>query len=173
MSYGFQSSADIRTFGSNKKNMNRITEWFLKQTASKIFLLGLLGIPIYIWLFSIIYQLDKRQNENENENENSFKKIILGVVTIVPIVYFFILIGFFFNVFGENTFLISDFIMPSYLIAISSALILMIVGANSYGKYEEEKGYKTYESLGVFFLLWVSIVGIWVLQPNLNKYVKE
>lgn len=149
--------------------MNRITEWFLEQTALKIFLLSLIGIPIYIWLFSITYQLDKRRSENEN----SFKKYILGVITIYPIVYFLFFSGFFFNLFGGNTFDLFDFILPFHLTAGLCGLILMIVGANSYGKYEKEKGYRTYESIGVFFMLWFYIFGIWVLQPNLNKYIKE
>jgi len=149
--------------------MNRITEWFLEQAALKIFLLSLLGIPIYIWLFSIIYQLDKRRNENDN----SFKKIVLGLVTIYPIVYFFFFISFFFNLIGANTFDLFDIIMPFHLTAMLCGLILMIIGANSYGKYEKNKGHKTYESIGIFFMLWFYFVGIWVLQPNLNKYIKE
>ena len=149
--------------------MNRITEWFLNQKPLKIFLLSLLGIPIYFWLFSIIYQLDKKRNENQN----SIKNMIVGLVTFYPIVYFFLFIGFVFNLFGGNPVDIFDFIMPFHLTVMLCGLILMILGANSYGKYEKEKGHKTYEPVGVFFMLWFYIVGIWVLQPNLNKYINE
>lgn len=149
--------------------MNRITEWFLEQKPLKIFLLSLLGIPIYIWLFSIVYQLDKKRNKEQN----SIKTMIVGLVAVYPIVYFFIFIGFFFNLFGGNSIDIFDFIIPFHLTAMLCGLILMILGANSYGKYEKEKGHKTYDSVGVFFILWFYIVGIWVLQPNLNKYINE
>ena len=63
--------------------------------------------------------------------------------------------------------------MPFHLTAMFCGFILMLLGAISYGKYEKEKGYKTYESIGVFFMLWFYIVGIWVLQPKLNNYINE
>ena len=122
--------------------MNIITEWFLEQKPLKIFLLSLLGIPIYIWLFSIIYQLDKKRNENQNP----IKKKIIGLVTFYPIGYFFFFICFFFNLFGDNSLGLFDYIMPFHLTAMLCGLILMIVGANSYGKYEKEKGHNTYET---------------------------
>ena len=128
-----------------------------------------LGIPMYFWLFSIIYQLDKKRNENQS----SIKNMIVGLVAFYPIVYFFFFIGFFFNLFGGNSLDIFDFIMPFHLTSILCGFILMILGANSYGKYEKEKGHKTYEAVGVFFMLWFYIIGIWVLQPNLNKYINE
>ncbi len=149
--------------------MNKITEWFLEQKPLKIYLLGLLGIPIYFWIFSIIYQLDKKRNDNQS----SIKKLIVGLLTIYPIVYFILFIGFFFNLFTGNSFDIFDLILPFHLTAMLCGFILMILAANSYGKYEKEKGYKTYESVGVFFMLWFYIVGIWILQPNLNKYINE
>jgi len=149
--------------------MNKITEWFLNQKATNIFLLSLLGIPTYIWLFSIIYQLDKKRDINQSR----IKKLIVGVITIYPIGYFMFFISFFFNLFGLNSFNLFDVIMPFHLTAMFCGFILMLLGAISYGKYEKEKGYKTYESIGVFFMLWFYIVGIWVLQPKLNNYINE
>lgn len=149
--------------------MNRITKWFLNQKPLNIFLLSLLGIPIYIWLLSIIYQLDKRRNESVN----SLKSLIIVIIAIYPIVYVFFYFGFIFNLFGGNSFDVFDFIMPYHFAAMFCGFSLMIIGANSYGKYEKSIGNKTFEPVGVFFMLWFYIVGIWVLQPNLNKYIKD
>jgi len=46
--------------------MNTITKWFLNKTPLKIFVLNLFGIPIYFWLFSIIFQLDGKINTKPN-----------------------------------------------------------------------------------------------------------
>jgi hypothetical protein len=145
--------------------MNNASKWFLNQTPLKIFLLSLLGIPIYFWLFSIIYQLDNKTNENPNNLKNT----LVGIITIYPILYFIIFISIFFN----HSFGIFENIMPFHFSAMFCGFLLMLLGAKSYAKYEKKKGYKTYESVGVFFMLWFYIIGIWSLQPNLNKYVNE
>lgn len=149
--------------------MNKTTTWFLKQKALKIFLLSLLGIPVFIWLFSIVYQLDK----NPTGNQNPIKLWIAGLATLYPIGYFFYVIGLFFNLLAGNSIGAFDHIIPFHMMAMLCGLILMILAANSYGKYEKETGRKTYEPVGVFFMLWFYIVGIWVLQPNLNAYMRE
>jgi hypothetical protein len=149
----------------NPKNMNNTSKWFLSQTPMKIFLLSLLGIPIYFWLFSIIYQLDNKTNENPN----NLKITLVGILTIYPILYLFIFMGIFFN----YSFGIFEFIMPFHFSAMLCGFLLMILAAKSYVEYEKKKGHKTYETIGVFFMLWFYIIGIWSLQLNLNKYVKE
>ena len=149
--------------------MNRISEWFLNLKALNIFLLSFLGIPLYIWLFSIIYQLDKKRNESKNY----LKNIIVALITVYPIIYFFFFFGFFFNLFGGNRFDFFDYILPFHIAAMLCGFTLMIIGANSYGKYEKNKGFKTYDPVGVFFMFWFYIVRVWILQPNLNKYVNK
>lgn len=149
--------------------MNRFTEWFLKQKALHIFLLSFLAIPIYLWLFSIIYQLDKKRSYSKN----FLKTVIVALITVYPIVYIFVFFVVFFNLIGGNRFNILDSILPFHIATMLCGFLLMLFGAISYAKYEKEKGIKTYDSVGVFFMIWFYIIGVWIIQPNLNKYVKE
>jgi len=149
--------------------MNKITEWFLNQKPLTIFLLCFLGIPIYIWVFSIIYQLDKKRNVTES----LLKIIVVGIITIYPIVYFSFFISIFFNLIGIIPLDLFDFIMPFHLAAMFCGFLLLIIAANSYGEFEKSRKIKTYESVGVFFMLWFYIIGVWILQPNLNKYIND
>lgn len=130
----------------------------------KIFLLSLLGMPIYIWLFSIIYQLDKKTSDKKN----NLKHLLIGLITLYPILYLFIFIAL---LFSQDLAELMVFIKPYHFLAMFCGFLLMLFGANSYGKYEKKKGLKTFDSFGVFFMLWLYIFGIWSLQPILNKYV--
>ena len=140
--------------------MNKLTQWFLKLPPFKIFLLLLLGIPIYIWWFSIIYQLDKKINEPSN----NLKFWLVSGLTIYPIIY--VLYMFF-------TFSFFIPLMPFHLLAILCGFILMTLTAKSYVNFEKKKGYSTRSVFEVFFMLWFYIVCVWSLQPKLNAYVNE
>src|SRR5690554_30530 len=110
--------------------MNRLSEWFLNQKALNIFLLSFLGIPLYLWLFSITYQLDKRRGKSGNY----LKTVFIALITVYPLIYFFFFIGSFFNLFGGNIFDLFDYILPYHFAGMLCGFLLMIIGANSYGK---------------------------------------
>lgn len=140
--------------------MDRLTQWFLKSPPLKIFLLLLLGIPIYIWFFSIIYQLDKKVNQHSS----NIKFWIVGSLAIYPIIYM-LYVYFTFSFFVP--------LMPFHLLAMLCGFILMILSAKSYVNFEKKKGYSTHGVFEVFLMLGFYIICIWSLQPKLNTYVNE
>lgn len=149
--------------------MDNLTEWFLKQKPLIIFLLCFLGIPLYLWMFSINYHLDKLRNVNDNK----LNTVILYFLTFYPIIYMFCGIVFmFFTMFSNNpdTFF---YILPFHVLAMLFSLILMIKTAISIKKFEKSKGYKSNDYIVIFFLLWAYIIGIFILQPDFNKYINE
>ncbi|WP_178984142.1 hypothetical protein [Winogradskyella helgolandensis] len=140
--------------------MFKLTQWFLKLSPLKIFLLLLLGIPIYIWFFSIIYQLDNKVNQNSS----NLKFWIAGCLVIYPMIYMLYVL-FTFSFFVP--------LMPFHLLAILCGFILMILTAKSYVNFEKKKGYSTRNVFEVFMMLWFYIICVWSLQRNLNTYVTE
>lgn len=148
-----------------KLKMDNLAKWFLKQKPLTIFLLSFLGIPFYLWLFSINYQLDKFRNVKDNKSNI----LILYFLTIYPIIYMICAIVF--TMFSDNpdTFF---YILPFHILAMLFSLILMIKTALSIKKFERFKGYKKYDTIVLFFCLGI-IFGIFILQPDLNKYIDE
>jgi len=149
--------------------MIKITKWFLNQSPLNIFVLNLFGIPIYFWLFSIIFQLDKKINTKSNR----LKITLIGALTLYPIIYAPFYVLNFFKDFGDPTKLDFDSIFPFHITAMLCGLTLMIFAANSYARYEKKNSLETFKSTEVYFMIWFSIFTIWKLQPNLNKYVND
>jgi uncharacterized membrane protein len=150
------------------KKIDNLTKWFLQQKPLKIFLLILLGFPFIIWLFSISYQINKTTNKR-----NQLENIILGILTLYPLIFFSIFFMNIINITEVNTFEYYEQIRPYTMIAAYCLLILTIFAARNYSKYEKLIGIKSYETIVVFFMLYFYIVGVWVLQPKLNEYFNE
>jgi len=145
--------------------MENISKWFLKQNPQTIFLLSFLGIPLYLWLYSIVTEFDKK-----NLNENISRKYIVKLVTFYPIIYFpFAIIYVFYNI-ATNDRVGFERILPYHFTAMFCSLILLLLSSGSLSKYEQTKKYETFGQVGNFFLFWFYIFGVWILQPKINKY---
>lgn len=147
--------------------MENISKWFLKQNPLTIFLLSFLGIPLYLWLYSIVTEFDRK-----NLNESISRKYLVKFLTFYPIIYFpFTIIYMFFNI-ATNDRVGFERILPYQFTAMICSLILLILSSGSLSKYEQTKKYETFGQIGNFFLLWFYIFGVWILQPKINKYTK-
>jgi len=154
-----------------KEKIDKISIWFLEQSPLTIFLLCIfIGLPLYLWLFSIIYQLDKRRNFNRKKGGI----LLLYFVSFYPIVYVFLFFLFalilMFSTNPETFFF--KIILPFHFLAMICTLIQMIICADSYFKFEESKNLKSQSRFVTFILLAYFIVGVWILQPKLNEYIK-
>lgn len=149
---------------------NRITFWFLNLPSYKLFFVVILGffMPFYFWMYSIIYQLDKKRDINHSKIFSAFLKFI----AVYPTFYFaFFLISIF-----SNSSYFSDFfeiIMVFHFIATICGLILLILTIRSYYNFEKIYVFNGYSKLVIFFLVMYFIIGMWILQPKLNKYVQN
>ena len=147
--------------------MEKLSKWFLKQNAQTVFLLSFLGIPFYLWLYSIVTEFDIK-----NLNKNNFRKYLIKFLTFYPIIYLpFSIVYIFYNIATVDK-IGFERIFPFHFAAIFCGLILLILSSGSLTKYEETRKYETFGRIGNFFLLWFYIFGIWLLQPKINKYAE-
>ncbi|WP_226065504.1 hypothetical protein [Kaistella polysaccharea] len=147
--------------------MEEISKWYLNQNATKIFFLFFLGAPFYLWMYFIITEFDKKNGTN-----NSGRKLLTKFSTFYSIFYFFVLIIYMIYDISVNNGNGLIKIFPFHLFAILCGLILLLLGSESLTKYEKNKNLETFGTAGNFFLLWFYIVGVWILQPKLNKYIE-
>lgn len=145
--------------------MNKLTNWFVRKDAATIFFLSFLGIPLYLWLYSIFTEF-----EREDLQKNAGRKMLSVIVTLYPIIYFpFSLIFIFYNIIVNDA-IGFERILPFHLLAAICSLVLIYLTSGTLTKYEKNKRVESFGSVGNFFLLWFYIFGVWMLQPKINKY---
>lgn len=142
------------------KNINDLTRWFLELKPLNIFLLSLLGFTFSIWMFSIIYQLDKKVYMHSNK----LKLYLLSISAIYLIT---------FQLYVVLTFTHFQSFIPFNFLAILCGFTLMIYTAKSYVNFENKKGYPTHGVFEVFWMLGFYLICVWSLQRNLNKYIND
>lgn len=132
----------------------------LKKKASSVFWLSiLLSIPLYIWIWQIGTQL-----QSDKIRCNKINLILFKVSIIYPLVYF---------IFGIFYLFISGwFIMPLHYAAMVSSLYAMIFAAKTLKSAELHRKAKISEYLGDIFLIGFFPLGIWELQPRIQKLIK-
>ncbi len=159
---------------------------FLKLKHWKMFLIWILGsiqMQIFmksdIWIISFIiyfglifgwmYSIGKVLNEKNAE--------ILKMLNIWSVIYIISMIPFVINFhnmeignYGEMNKLIS---VPAGIIAIISIVKVVLISSKSLKQKEENKELTFSNYAKEFFLILYMIVGIWVLQPKLNKIVEK
>ena len=145
--------------------MNKLTNWFVRKDAATIFFLSFLGIPLYLWLYSIFTEFERKDLQT-----NAGRKMLSVIVTIYPIIYLpFSLIYIFYNII-DNEAIGFERILPFHLLAAFCGLVLIYLTSGSLTKYEKNKRIESFGSVGNFFLLWFYTFGVWMLQPKINKY---
>jgi len=133
----------------------------LKKDASSIFWLSIfLGIPIYLWLWSIGTKL-----QSDKVKVNEIKLILFKISVIYPIAYFVFAIYYLFT----NGW----FLMPLHFAAMFSTLYAMIFAAKRLKSAELDREAKISDYLGDFFLVWFFPIGIWILQPRIHKLIEK
>lgn len=149
--------------------MNQLSLRLLQLKPRTMLLLSFLGVPQFLWLFSIVHQLDKKRGVRKS----GLEKATVGILTLYPVLYFFFFLAQYFNVLHEVIYIPIAQMMPFHLAAMACGFVLLVLAAKSYVKFEEHIGKEDSSTPSVFFLLWWYIFGIMVLQPKLNQYVKE
>lgn len=160
-------------------------EIFLKLKHWQIFLIWLLGgiqlilliksplshisIAIYFGLFYFwIYSIGKILNKNNSE---FIKRMniwwVLFSFSFIPVIINY-----------RNHFLEPHFEVNMWLIVFSGFLCffslvkIVIYTAKTLKKAESNKDYKTIDLLKDIFLIYFLIIGVWFIQPRLNKLIK-
>lgn len=140
-----------------------MTKEYLSKDPKDLFWLFWLGIPFLIWIYAIVIELSKNIPEKEKLN-----KIILTILLFYPIIYIPT---------GLTILLLEisnlNAILPYHFGAMICIFILIILATITIIQFEKAEKLKPSNSIGLFFGIWYFIIGVWYIQPKLNRYIKR
>lgn len=125
---------------------------------------------IFSWFYALGTNLYKRLPETAEMNLTRFK-----IALVLPIAYILALSVFMFSIFcnisgGEKpNLVIFAFIVPLHLISMVCIFYCLYFNAKALKTVELQRPVEFGEYIGEFFMFWFFPVGIWILQPRLNK----
>ncbi len=128
---------------------------------------------LFGWFWSIAIGLQFRIPENIKMKVQKFK-----IFFLIPIAYVLIIFGLMF--FGFNSLENGDspgplfpvIIVPIHLFAMFCIFYSMYFIAKTLKTVELQKEVTFSDFAGDFFLLWFFPIGVWILQPKINKMVE-
>jgi hypothetical protein len=134
------------------------------------FVFGLFG-----WVWAIATGLHEKVRPEVKQHLTTFK-----ITFLIPIVYIAALLvwmSFFaFDSSGEQSdppviFIVLFVVM--HLVSMACIIMGLRYAAKTMRSVELHRAAKFGDYIGEFFLIWFSVVGIWILQPRLNKLMED
>lgn len=131
------------------------------------------------WFWSVAIGLQKKVPNNITMKTKKFK--IFFFIPIVYLLSIFILFGTIFSgLILEGTvpneewgLVIFPIILPLHLLSMFGIFYSMYFVAKTIKTVELQKEVGFSEFAGEFFMIWFYFVGIWILQPKINKMVEN
>ncbi|UOQ74516.1 hypothetical protein [Hymenobacter cellulosilyticus] len=135
-----------------------------------LFVVGVLG-----WYWAIATTLFKLLPAGVKLNLRRFK-----VVLALPVVYILFILGYFALSFlmpdrlgGALVLAIMWIIIPLHLLSMAGIFYGLRFAAKVLKSVELQREAHFGDYAAEFFLLWFSIIGVWIVQPRLNQLVRE
>jgi len=131
------------------------------------------------WFWSIVMGFKDKLPEEEKLNILTFK-----ILFFIPLIYTAFLSVFMFYSFNENVFLnfmpnvetvllfVAIFV-PIHFFSIFCIYYTMYVVAKTYKAVELQRKVRFSDYIGEYAMLWFYPVGIWLLQPKINKMIEN
>lgn len=131
------------------------------------------------WIYSVSIGLQTKVPTNVVMKVKKFK-----IIFYIPIVYYFVfMIGFsilfasFSKATSESNFVFLDqifpYLFPIHLFVIFCMLYTLYFAAKTIKTVELQREVKFGEFVGEFFLIWFYFIGVWILQPKINKMAED
>lgn len=127
---------------------------------------GIFGFTITGWIYSIGKVMNNLNEKYRIENYKEDLWFILYLVSIIPF-------GYNFRNFELNVSVNGFLIFGAGLLGFISMIKLIIFSAKAYKQFESRKDLKFGDYSNEFFLILLMIIGIWVIQPKLNKIIDQ
>ncbi len=135
----------------------------------------------YIWLWSIATGLQKKIPVNIKMKTSKFK--LFFFIPVCYITLFFIGFGTVMNGFTEITANSDEsgsgilagsmiIIFPLHIFSMFCILYILYFVAKTIKTVELQRETKFSDFVGEFFLIWFYPVGVWIIQPKINKMVE-
>ncbi len=124
----------------------------------------------FSWIYSLGTHLHKKLPETASMKLTRFKIFLL-----VPVAYMLFLSVFLFNLFsviaggGQPNPAIFAFILPLHLFSIFCIFYCFYFNAKALKAVELQKPVTFSDFAGEFFLLWFFPIGVWIIQPRINR----
>jgi len=131
-------------------------------------LIGLLsGGTLFGWMYSIATGLQSRVPESVNLNVKRFKLFFW-----TPVVYIGVIILMSITIFNGNPPhpAVLALIIPMHLFSIFCMFYTINFVAKTIKTVELQRAVTFSDFIGEFFLVWFYFVGIWILQPKVNRF---
>jgi len=133
------------------------------------------GLLLFLgWFYFIIKGLDKKiEHDNLKVYKSYFIYLLIFPVLYIVTVFTVLQQGFTISTKGST---VSDilqiFIIPAHLFSMFCIFYLMYKAARTIKTVEFKRKVTFADFAGEFFLLWFSPIGIWILQPKINKFAE-
>lgn len=183
LTFGIPMIAQFVMMGSMVSNMLANTNpaptiMFGYMKYFPLIMLIFMGI-FFAWFWSIAIGLQKKVPENVKMKVKKFK--IFFIIPMVYILFFIVFIvssisGFMENGSEPNTEFIASmvgFIIPLHLFAMFCIFYTLYFVAKTFKTVELQRAVSFSDFAGEFFLIWFYPIGIWIIQPKINKMIEE
>jgi len=150
------------------------------EDVSKVFLLNSIMIItactlVFCWLYSLGTNLHKRLPADVNMNISLFKTCL-----VFPTVYFIALGALMFNLFEHLSLIKSSgvaiwffLVFPLHLVSILCYFYCFYFIAKALKAVELQRPVTFGDFIGEFFLVWYYPIGLWFIQPRVNKIMQD
>ena len=131
-----------------------------------IILTILIGSAYFFWLLAIGLMLPKKLDKSITIPSKSFKFHFIGIILVIVLLLFFV----------SNNILPKDYagiiIIPSLYYFYAIFIIFRYV-SKVIASVELKRLAKAPDYMGYFMLIWFFPIGVWFIQPKLNKYFED
>jgi len=160
--------------GSQPEPSALINFFIVSFVISIISAAGFLG-----WLWSIGVGLQRFIPTALRQNVTHFK-----IAMLIPISYF-VLLGVLILVYGieifsageefnpDTLFMVLPFILILHILSFFCMIYSFYFASKAVGLAEHQQNVTFGKFVGPFFMIWFYYIGVWVLQPKLNKLMEE
>lgn len=133
----------------------------------------------FAWYWSIAIGLQSKVPENVKMKTKKFK-----IFFFIPIFYLLFILFFMGGIFSGVMQVASEsdvgpifgmvgVILPLHLLSMFGIFYSLYFVAKTFKTVELQKEVSFGDFAGEFFLLWFYIIGIWIIQPKINKMVED
>ncbi|MFZ4399070.1 MAG: hypothetical protein ACOYO1_03460 [Bacteroidales bacterium] len=123
---------------------------------------------LFGWIWSVAIGLQNRIPENIKMNVRKFKFFFF-----TPLIYISFFLGFFIVIFTMSSFNPALFviIIPLHLFSVFCMFYCLFFVSKTIKTVEFQREVTFSDFIGEFFMIWFYPIGIWIIQPKINKMV--
>lgn len=125
---------------------------------------------LFGWFWSIAIGLQEKVPEGVKMKVGKFKIFFFS-----PLIYIFLFLGFFMTSItggGPDPFMFA-IIVPLHFYSMFCMFYILYFVAKTFKTVELQREVTFSDFAGEFFMIWFYPVGIWIIQPKINKMIEE